>query len=653
MAIVGFDGKTYPSVEAMQKAMQQQDTDKLRQIGLDKGADEKFFQSNQFQQFLKQNPMMGVYPTVVVNDAYGFGNSPRTNAMAKYYTDYLTETGQQGRIKKSAEQLGFESLPASKPAKDTLPPNAPDGMYDPKMIARPGVMAFGYNPKTGQFVTAGSGTPDNPGDFVFRGNYESLFEMFPEAKARFEEGKRIGFSNLKPFASTGNTDMAQDDKDLTDQEQVIKQKSEQAQKKELAPEETITYDPQQVKDKELLTTKGKLLSEPEDITATKIDTSKFEQEKPTKEKPAETYEASTVGDVGELDAAVGELSDESKVVAAQGEVSPDALVEAATAELDPRATVKYQLADLYKSIQEGEELPAWASPAVRKVSAIMAQRGLGSSSMASAAITQALMESGVAIAQQDANRYATLQLQNLTNRQQAAIQNATVVASMDMANLNNRQAAAVNNAKAFLSIDLQNLTNEQQSNTINFQSQVQALLSDASQENAAKQFNAKSENELEQFFAELGAQIETSTLNRLSALEEYNVSQEDAVQIFNNQQKSQREQFNTNMRVAIDQSNTQWRRQINTANTAAQNEVNRQNVLTLTGMRQQALNDLWQLYKDQASWSMKISENREDRAHNAAMQASAIADNASNYNDNFNKYLVLKTIDNIFRPQKD
>jgi len=475
--------------------------------------------------------------------------------------------------------------------------------------------------------------------------------------------------NQKLSTLKGSTDMAEQDtnqlsidprdktpstdKDLTEQEQVIQQKSEQAQKKELAPEETITYTPQQVEDEEVLTTEGKLLSEPEDITATKIDTSKFQQEKPTKEKPAETYEASTVGDVGELDAAVGELSDESKVVAAQGEVSPDALAEAATAELDPRATVKYQLADLYKSIEEGEELPAWASPAVRKVSAIMAQRGLGSSSMASAAITQALMESGVAIAQQDANKYATLQLQNLTNRQQAAIQNATVVASMDMANLNNRQAAAVNNAKAFLSIDLQNLTNEQQSNTVNFQSQVQALLSDASQENAAKQFNAKSENELEQFFAELGAQIETSTLNRLSALEEYNVSQEDAVQIFNNQQKSQREQFNTNMRVAIDQSNTLWRRQINTANTAAQNEVNRQNVLTLTGMRQQALNDLWQLYKDQASWTMKISENREDRAHNAAMQASAIADNAANYNDNFNKYLVLKTIDNIFRPQKD
>ena len=71
------------------------------------------------------------------------------------------------------------------------------------------------------------------------------------------------------------------------------------------------------------------------------------------------------------------------------------------------------------------------------------------------------------------------------------------------------------------------------------------------------------------------------------------------------------------MRIAIDQSNTLWRRSINTANTASQNETNRQNVLRLTGMRQQALNDLWQLYRDQASWNMKISENREDRSHNA------------------------------------
>ena len=70
----------------------------------------------------------------------------------------------------------------------------------------------------------------------------------------------------------------------------------------------------------------------------------------------------------------------------QGEVSDDSIADAQTLELDEfdqRATVQYQLGELFDSIQEGEELPAWASPAVRRVSAVMQQRGMGASSMAS------------------------------------------------------------------------------------------------------------------------------------------------------------------------------------------------------------------------------------------------------------------------------
>ena len=105
--------------------------------------------------------------------------------------------------------------------------------------------------------------------------------------------------------------------------------------------------------------------------------------------------------------------------AAQGTVSPQSLATAATAELDPRATTQYQLAELMDSVQAGKPLPPWASPAARKVNAIMQSRGLGSSSMAAAAMMQAVLESGIPIAQQDANKYATIQLQNLSNEQQA------------------------------------------------------------------------------------------------------------------------------------------------------------------------------------------------------------------------------------------
>ena len=93
------------------------------------------------------------------------------------------------------------------------------------------------------------------------------------------------------------------------------------------------------------------------------------------------------------------------------ELSDDATITPAEAELDERATVRYQLDELLSGIEDGEPLPSWASPAARKATAIMQQRGLGSSSIGTAAaITQAIMESGVSIAARDANAFAVIQL---------------------------------------------------------------------------------------------------------------------------------------------------------------------------------------------------------------------------------------------------
>ena len=331
------------------------------------------------------------------------------------------------------------------------------------------------------------------------------------------------------------------------------------------------------------------------------------------------------------------ISDKAVVDAAQGTVSKESLATAAVQDLDPRATTRYQLAELFKGIEEGGPPPPWAAPAVRKVSAIMQSRGLGASSMAAAATMQAMMESGIPIAAQDANKYATIQLQNLNNEQQAALQNAAAMLQMDMANLNNRQQAAVANAKAFLSMDMANLTNEQQANTLTHQSKLQALLNDQAAENAQKQFNAKSENEINTFFTELGVQVESSNIARKTATEQFNSNQSVAIQ-----------QFNANMRLEIDQSNAVWRRNVNTRNTAAKNEAQRQNALNLLGIQQNALNNLWQKYRDKAAWVAKISENARDRAHNAAMQAAAIASNESMYDRKYDNFLKIGIIDKIW-----
>lgn len=428
---------------------------------------------------------------------------------------------------------------------------------------------------------------------------------------------------------------------------ILQQQAGKAEQDALKPSQTLDLEKREVKDDELLKSKDYDIPETIIDDPKKLDPKDFQQDSPEK-TVAPKYDATQVGKIGEVKQVTGEVSDKAVIDAAQGSLSEGALATAATEELDAKATVKYQMAELFKGIEEGTDLPPWASPAVRKVSAIMAQRGLGSSSMAASAITQAVYEAGIPIAVQDANKYGAIQLQNLNNRQQAALQNATTTASMDMANLNNRQVAAVNNAKTFLAMDMQNLTNSQQKATIDFQTTTSSLFTDAASDNAAKQFNAKTQNEIDQFFAELGSQVETTALNRNVALEQYNISQAQAVDQFNAQMTSQRETFNSNARRQIDASNAVWRRTINTANTATQNEENRTNLQTLLNISQLAQNNLWQLYRDQAAWSMQTSENNLDRAHNAAMQAAAISERSDLYDDKFDDFLIIKTIENIF-----
>ena len=314
-----------------------------------------------------------------------------------------------------------------------------------------------------------------------------------------------------------------------------------------------------------------------------------------------------------------------------GALSAEAFAQAQTDELDRRATVQYQLSELFAGIEDGKPLPPWASPAVRKVTAIMQQRGLGSSSMAAAAVTQAVMESGISIAAQDAKMYGSIQLKNLDNRQQAALQNALQVATMDRQNADARTKAAISNAQALLSIDLKELDAQQQSNALKYNAIMQAALGDAAAENARQQFNAKNEAQVEEFFAELGTQIDAANISRDVAIRQFNVNQANAYAEFNANLKDQRQKFNANMKFAIDQSNVQWRRQINTSNTALQNETNRINVQNSYNASQTALNQLWQQYRDNATFNFTAAESKLQRDHDMAVKALEVAANEKAY----------------------
>ena len=350
-------------------------------------------------------------------------------------------------------------------------------------------------------------------------------------------------------------------------------------------------------------------------------------------KVAQTTEVTP--DIKELGGAkAAQLTPDSPYVdmtGVEGTVSEGSIAQAAQAELDPRATTQYQLGELMKSLETGGPMPAWAAPQVRKVNAMMQARGLPASSMASAAITQALMESGVQIAARDADKYATIQIANLNNRQQTALANAATYAAMDKANLSARLQGAVTEAQALLSVDLKNLDNKQKSDTLTYSSLVQGLFKDAAEDNARKQFNAKNELQVEEFFAELGSQVETANKNRTAAMRQFNTSEANAMSQFNTQVKDSREKFEAQMGFAIEQSNAVWRREVNTANTAVQNEANRIDVMNMYNATMTAMSNMWQQMRDNASWNFTKAENELARRHDLTAIAMQFANSQEAY----------------------
>ena len=383
----------------------------------------------------------------------------------------------------------------------------------------------------------------------------------------------------------------------------------------------VTANPIVENPNEVIGTEGNILGAAPQANVSLAD----QQQKTT----ANTYDATTTqGNVPNADAAQGTLSDGSKAQAAQGNLSAETMASLDPAnvqgEVDERATVQFQ----YKQLTDfpAGQVPPWAAGAVREAEMRMASRGLGASTMSGEGVTAAILQAAMPIASQDAKVFETMTLANLDKKAQATFLKAGYLAQMDMKNLDNRQAANVQNAQAFLQMDMSNLNNQQQTNMVDFQARVQSLMSDASAENASKQFNATSKNQVDQFFASLAQDVE-----------KFNAGATNDIAKFNTQLQAQREEFNAKQQLVIDQSNAVWRRQINTMNTTADNAANATNAQNLLGLSNYAMSNLWQQYRDEASWiynSTEAQKGRDLQLALAAMGRSSIEDQMSNNDRN-------------------
>ena len=386
-----------------------------------------------------------------------------------------------------------------------------------------------------------------------------------------------------------------------------------------------------------------LINAPQQTATAPIDSTQFSTPIPTEQAPAQVSGA-TAREITEVEpvtqAVLGQINTEDLIGDVTGQLSSGALAQAQTEALDEKATVQFQLGELYKSLDEGTQLPAWAAPNARKVDQFMLQRGLGASSMAAAARTQALMESALPIAAADADKYSAIQLQNLNNKQTAALQNASEVAAMDRANLDVRMKSAQQNAASFLQMNLANVTNDQATNNINHQARMQELFSDVASLNAARNFNATSQNQVDQFYATLGNQVQQANEAREAAVQQFNVQTDSSQQQFNSTLKQNRNKFNSEMQNLIDSSNVSWRRQITTYNNQLANQAQQANTRNLLGISESRQNQLWQAYRDEAVWANQSFENEEHRQQALTLAALAfnrsveLADKSSDNNTN-------------------
>ena len=314
-------------------------------------------------------------------------------------------------------------------------------------------------------------------------------------------------------------------------------------------------------------------------------------------------------------------------------------VKAATATPSEKATVQGQLEGLMSQF-EGGNTPAWAAGAMRNAQAMLAQRGLGASSMAGQAVIQAAMESALPIAQADASVFAQFEAQNLSNRQQTALfaaqqraaflqqdfdqafqtrvlnaakisdianmnftaeqniamENSRAVNTMNLANLDARQGMVMAQAAALSQLDMANLSNRQQAAVQNAQAFLQMDMANLDNRQQAAMFRAQSN--VQALFTDQAA---VNAARQFNAASENQTNQFFAdlsarVSMFNSEQTNAMNQFNTGEVNATERFNAQLeaqRAQFNANSSliiAQANAMWRQNVVTTNTAAQNEAN---------------------------------------------------------------
>jgi hypothetical protein len=305
--------------------------------------------------------------------------------------------------------------------------------------------------------------------------------------------------------------------------------------------------------------------------------------------------------------------------------------EAAQGVVTEDMTVQGQLARLTADF-EASNPPAWAAGSLRAANAILAQRGLGASSLAGQAVIQAALEAALPIAAADAQTYREMGIQNLSNKQQMAVltaqqraaflgqefdqafqtrainaatisqianvnfnaqqqialENARLAETVNLANLSNRQALVMAEAAQIANLETANLNNRQQANVLNAQAFLQMDMTNLNNRQQTAIFKAQSmvqsilsdaaaDNASKQFNASSINQVNQFYDGLSTQIKQFNATQTNAMNQFNVGQLNSIAQFNASMQNQRDQFNAEFRKVIDQSNAEWRRNIALQN----------------------------------------------------------------------------
>ena len=202
-----------------------------------------------------------------------------------------------------------------------------------------------------------------------------------------------------------------------------------------------------------------------------------------------------LAEVGDMPASVANaLVDNPASVASQLDNAP-VTVNAAIAALPPEALVSAQMENLLGAMEE-DKVPVWARPAVDKVNALMASRGLTTSTVGRDSLFNAIIQSALPLAQSNSEALQKRAAQNLDNQQQANVVTAQLDMTRRMANLANKQTAASQTAQMANDVKKLNASLKQESIITSADQEQQVRVLNITNKQRAAEVNAQNAQDM-------------------------------------------------------------------------------------------------------------------------------------------------------------